>query len=168
MDAPKIMGFENPGDQKFKVSLRDWNATKLAMWRGKTLSDIVVRQALELVGHCRHSPGCPGSENETEPCFSSTLNEDGSVKTPGCPDRELRMSALVILNAARQLSPVDARRPSDPFYAPSREYYSELIAEFMATQLENEMLRRALQEAGVEPPSPPATQAEAPPQIGQS
>jgi len=61
----------------------------------------------------------------------------------GCPDREIRMSALVILNAARQHSPTDATKPSDgPYFAPSREYFSEVLSSLHAAQVENQELRK--------------------------
>jgi hypothetical protein len=66
------------------------------------------------------------------------------------------MSTLVILNAARMFAPFDARRAaSDPYFAPSREYFSEMIAELGATQIEIEVLRATLRDAGLEVPTPP-------------
>ena len=64
------------------------------------------------------------------------------------------MSALVILNAARQLAPANARKPAQPFFAPSREYYSEVMAALGTSQIENEMLRGLLHEAGIPVPVP--------------
>jgi hypothetical protein len=160
--ADKIMGFEVPGDQKVSVPGRDWNAMKLALWRSRAAWEIAAREAAEILDRCRHVDGCPGEEDETEPCPGPTVtfSEEGGISTqvlgPVCPDRELRMSALVILNAARQLAPTIARRPADTaYYAPSREYFSEVLAELATTQTENAMLREALRAAGVEPPSPP-------------
>jgi hypothetical protein len=73
--------------------------------------------------------GCAGKTSETSPCL------------PDCPDRELRASALVILNAARQFAPLDARRQADgPYYAPSRESFSETMAELGACQFEIDAL----------------------------
>lgn len=158
MDAAKLMGYEIPGDKKVAVSVRDWNAQKLALWRSKGFSEIVVREALGILERCRHKPGCPGAQNEAEPCLTSSfVRDEGSaseVVVEGCPDREQRMSALVIVNAARQLAPEDARKPADePFYAPSREYYSEVIAALGAAQIENEMLRAVIREAGLTAPT---------------
>lgn len=62
----------------------------------------------------------------------------------GCPDRELRMSALVILNAARQHAPVDAARPVDEYFAPSREYFSSVLSSLAAAQIEIEELREKI------------------------
>lgn len=128
----KMLGFDNPGDQKVSVYVRDWNAQKLALWRSKSGWQIAARQAAEIVVGCRHAEGCPGKVFETEPCFSD------------CPDREFRMSALVILNAARMHAPIDARKvASETYFAPTRERYSELIAELLATQAELEAFRAA-------------------------
>lgn len=158
----KMMGFEAPGDQKVPIPARDWNAMKLALWRSRAAWEIAAHAATEILDHCRHVDGCPGLEDETAPCPGPTItfNEEGGssaqVLGPACADRELRMSALVILNAARQLAPVIARRPADAaYYAPSREYFSEVLAELTATQTENAVLREALRAAGVEPPAPP-------------
>jgi hypothetical protein len=160
MEAAKLMAYDIPGDQKVPVTVRDWNAQKLALWRSRGFSEIAVREALEIVERCKHKEGCPGAESETEPCIApSYVKSDASeVLVEGCPDREQRMSALVLLNAARQLAPTDARRPADErFFAPSREYYSEVMAALGASQIENEMLRALLAEAGIAAPEPMAT-----------
>jgi hypothetical protein len=161
MKTDKMMGFEVPGDQKVAVPARDWNAMKLALWRSRSGWEIVAREAAEILDRCRHLPGCPGIEDETAPCPGPTITFDevggssAQVLGPACADRELRMSALVILNAARQLAPAVARRPADAvYYAPSREYFSEVLTELTATQTENAVLREALRAAGVEPPPP--------------
>jgi hypothetical protein len=147
-----MMGIESPGDQKVPITVRDWSALRLALWRSKVAWEIAAREAAAIAARCAHAEGCAGREVETEPC----RNE--------CPDREQRMSALVVLNAARQFAPVDARRLADgPYFAPSREYFSETLADLTATQLENEFLREALRAAGVQPPTtlpaslPPST-----------
>lgn len=144
MQPRKMMGFVTPGDQKIPVSVRDWNGMKLALWRSKVAWDIAERTAAEILERCDHEPGCAAQQDETEPC------------APGCIDRELRMSTLVILNAARMFAPIDARQPAaGPYMAPSREYFSEIVAELGATQLELDVLRKVLFEAGIEPPTPP-------------
>jgi hypothetical protein len=86
-------------------------------------------------------PMCPGKTSEVEPCFS------------GCVDREKRLSANVILAAVRQLTAaVNARKPADaPYYAPTREYFSETLSALAAAQAEIEILRKALQREGVDP-----------------
>jgi len=161
MEAAKLMGYETPGDQKVPVSVRDWNAQKLALWHSRGLAEIAIREALGILSGCKHRDGCPGAESETEPCFSPTYskageNSESEVLTEGCPDREQRISALVILNAARQLAPADARKPAEPYFAPSREYYSDVMAALGATEIENEMLRALLRDAGIAVPEPMA------------
>jgi len=139
-----MMGFENPGDQKVPVSVRNWNALKLALWRNKVSWEIVKHGTVEILERCQHAEGCAGEKNETEPCLGS------------CPDREVRMSALVILNTARARVPEDARKPAEgTYFAPSREYFSEVLVELETTRMENEALREALRRAGVVVPSPP-------------
>ncbi|KKM80151.1 hypothetical protein LCGC14_1342780 [marine sediment metagenome] len=158
MDAAKLMGFETPDDKKVPVSIRDWNAQKLALWRSRGLAEIATREALEILNRCKHRDGCPGVESDTEPCFAPAYKKDedsvSEVLIEGCPDREQRMSALVILNAARQLAPADARKPAQPYFAPSREYYSEVMAALGVSQIENEMLRALLCEADIQVPEP--------------
>lgn len=161
MDPKKLMGYETPGDKKVPISAREWHAMKLALWRSRSLSEIVIREASEIIDRCKHSEECPGAQEESEPCLASTVEYTGNseVITDGCPDREQRMSALVILNAARQLSPADARKPSaEPYFAPSREYFSEVLAEFATMQIENDMLRAKLREAGVPEPARNSTE----------
>lgn len=164
------MGFENPGDQKIPVTFRDWGAMKLALWRSKTAWEIAKREATAILNRCAHTEGCPAFQDETQPCLSDRYEKspqelsesDGEYLVrpgvrvqEGCPDRELRMSALVVLNAARMFAPVDVRRPADgPYFAPSREYFSEVLADLSASQVELELLRTALREAGVPLPSP--------------
>ena len=145
MQPGKMMGFETPGDQRVPISVRDWNGMKLALWRSKYAWDIAARAASEIVDGCRHTEGCAGEHIETEPCLSS------------CPDREARMSALVVLNAARMFAPIEARRPADqPYFAPSREYFSEVMAELATTQIERDVLLDALRATGAATtPSPP-------------
>lgn len=141
-DPVRWMGYEVPGDQPVKVPARDWEATKLALWRSRVAWQIAQRAAAEMVERCRHAPDCAGALSETEPCVAT------------CPDREQRMSALVILNAARQFAPVNARHPAEqPYYAPSREYFSEVIAELAAAQAELEALRGTVITAPAEEPA---------------
>jgi hypothetical protein len=154
MHPHKMMGYEVPGDQKVPVPIRDWNAMKLALWRSKVAWEIAMRQAIEILGRCDHAEGCPGKDDEGEPCLLDrySTEKDGTqvLIERGCPDRELRMSALVILNAGRQFAPVDARRPADaPYFAPSREYFSEVMASLVSAQTELEALRAKL---GTPPP----------------
>lgn len=177
MDPRKLMGFNIPGDQKIPVSVRDWNAMKLALWRSKTAWEIAAREAIAILNRCEHVETCPAVEDETKPCISEiyaksraqnmdeTDEEYSKLEAvrvqEGCPDRELRMSALVVLNASKMCAPVDARRPaSEPYFAPSREYYSEVMAELGVAQIELEMLREALRAAGVPMPTPSAELAE--------
>lgn len=142
--AQKMMGFESPSDQKVAIRVGDWQALKLALWRSKVAWEIAAHQAEETISRCEHVAECPGEKNETEPCRSQ------------CPDREQRMSALVILNAARMHAPINARKPAEGMYfAPSREYFSETLASLAALQVENELLHEALRQAGIDPPSPP-------------
>jgi hypothetical protein len=136
MNQQKMMGFQTPDDQRVSIVVRDWNAMKLALWRSRTAWEIVGREAATILGRCDHVADCEGKDNEKSPCL------------PGCIDRELRMSALVILNAARMFAPIAHRPANAPYIAPSREYFSEVVAELAATQLENEKLREALQGTG--------------------
>ncbi len=151
MQPRKMMGFTSPGDQRVPIPVRDWNGLKLALWRSKVAWGIVEGQAEEILGRCEHSDGCPAVHDETQPCVSE------------CPDRELRMSALVILNAARMFASIDARRPaSEPYIAPSREYFSEIVAELGAAQMELEVLRGMIRAVGLPLPDPPPHDAATP------
>lgn len=130
MDHKKMQGYESPDDKKVPIQVGHWNAMKLALWRSKYAWEIAVRQAELIVEACHHFDDCPAISNETAICH------------PGCPDREIRMSALVILNAARQFIPVEAiRLVKQPYYAPSREHFSEVLGELAATQAELEAIR---------------------------
>jgi len=112
------------------VDNRVWFGQKLALWRSKVAWDIAVKQAAEIVIRCSHMKGCPAETVETEPCLAD------------CPDREIRMSALVILNAARDFAPSNAAKiTSQSYLAPSREYFSAIVAELAACQAELATLR---------------------------
>lgn len=126
----RMMGLDAPSDQKVAIRIRDWNALKLAVWRSRVGWEIVAREATEIVRRCLHAPGCLGATDDSAPC----LND--------CADREQRMSALVVLNATRLLAPFDASQPAtEPYMAPSRELYAEIIAELAATQIELDAYR---------------------------
>ena len=124
----QMMGFEPPADRKISISVRDLNALKLAAWRSRVAFDIIAKQSADIVARCEHAAGCPGIALETEPC------------APDCRDREIRMSALVALNAARRFAPVNANsvQSQEQYFAPSREYYSEILATLAAAQCELE------------------------------
>jgi hypothetical protein len=114
------------------VDNRVWFGQKIALWRCKVAWDIAAKQAAEIVARCSHMTGCPAVAVESEPCLTD------------CPDREFRMSALVILNAARQFAPPSATKVAQqPYSAPTREYFSEIVAELAACQAELEKLRGA-------------------------
>jgi hypothetical protein len=140
----QMLGLEDPGDKKVGVRVRDWNALKLAAWRNRVGWGAIEDRAIEIIERCKHSEGCAGKEDASEPCQST------------CPDRELRMDALVMLNAARTCAPTDARKPAEgsSYFAPSREYFSEVLSELAAAQIENAALRMALKSRGIDPPSP--------------
>lgn len=128
MNQQKMMGLAP--EKKVPVDARVWAAQKLALWRSKVGWDIAAKQAAEIVARCRHAGECAGAKDEGEPCAAD------------CPDREVRMSALVVLSAARQFAPVSAPKlAAEPYSMPSREYVSALVAELAACQAELEMLR---------------------------
>ena len=128
MDNAKLQGFVSPDDKKVPVPIRHWEGMKRRLWHSKIAWEIALREANNLLGRGAHMEGCEAKTVETAPCL------------PDCPDRELRMSALVILNAARQFGPLDAIRSEGPYFAPSREHFSEVISELGACQAELEAL----------------------------
>jgi hypothetical protein len=138
----QMLGFDDPGAKKVPVSVRDWNGLKLALWRSKVSWEIVKLAATDILSRCQHAEGCLAEKNETEPCLRT------------CPDREVRMSALVTLNAARTCSPATAVKPAEHYFAPSREYFSEVLTELETTKLENEVMHEMLRQAGIVMPSP--------------
>lgn len=132
MDAQerRRLGLETDGDKRVTISVRHWDALRLALWRSQFAWEAVLPQARQLLDGCGHAEGCPGIESDTEPCGLD------------CADRERRLSALVIIAAAKQFAPVDARRPSDgPYIAPSRERFCEIMAALAVAQLELDVLR---------------------------
>jgi len=144
MDNEKLMGFVSPDDKKIAVPIRHWDGMKRRLWHSKIAWEVAMKEATALLGRCAHMEGCSAKTDETVSCL------------PDCPDRELRMSALVILNAARQFAPLNAIRSEGPYYAPSREHFSEVISELGACQAELEALdpdgsRRLALRASTEP-----------------
>lgn len=168
MDPKQVMGFETPDDKKMPVRLGDWNAMKRAMWRSKMGWERVAEEAEKILADCKHADGCPALHDETASCLGggidlssipvtvdavaatdepAPLRMAGKVDTRpnACPDREKRLSALVILNAARQFAEIDARQPAEGHYfAPSREHYSAVMSELGATQIALDELRAQL------------------------
>jgi hypothetical protein len=125
----KMLGLDTEADKLVTLPVRHWEALKLALWRSRVAWDAVLPQARLLLEHCGHVAGCPGLESEIEPCG------------PHCPDRERRLSVLVILAACRQFGPVDVHKPADaPYIAPSRERFSEVLAALTVAQAELEAL----------------------------
>lgn len=150
MDAVqrRMLGIDTDGDKRIVIAVRHWEALRLALWRSQFAWEAVLPQARLLLEQCGHAAGCPATQSESTPCG------------PECPDRERRLSALVILAAAKQFAPVDARRPNDGrFVAPSRERYSEVMAALAVAQAELDALRA--QGQAVTPPPQDAT----PPQL---
>jgi len=156
MDNSKLMGFVSPDDKKIAVPIRHWEGMKRRLWYSKVAWDIALKEATGLLDRCAHMEGCAGKTSETAPCLFD------------CPDRELRMSALVILNAARQFAPLEAIQANGPYFAPSREHFSEVISELGACQVELEALdpdgsKRLALRASTEPKA--VTTLAAPPQL---
>lgn len=152
MDPQKMMGYTIPADRPVSIPARDYHAMKLALWRSKAGWEIAMREAKAILDRCAHLEGCPAKNSETEQCFGAIRYDSTEEPELGCPDRELRMSALVVLNAGRMFAPVDARRIStEPYVAPSREYFSEVIATLVTAQAELE----AFASLGGHPPIPP-------------
>jgi hypothetical protein len=139
MNQDKLMGLESPGDQKIPVQARTWDATRRALWRSKVAWDIALREANAILARCRHVEDCPAQSDETAVCQmpQPASKKPRRAATNGCPDRELRLSMLVILNAAREFAPLNASRLAEgPYFAPSREHFSNVIAELAACQAE--------------------------------
>lgn len=123
-----LMGLDP--EPRTPIDNRVWFGTKLALWRSQVAWEITFKQTAEILGRCAHMTGCPAESTETEPCLAD------------CPDREIRMSALVILNAARQFAPINASKlANQPYTSPSREYFSGIVGQFAACQAELETLR---------------------------
>jgi len=146
----RLLGLETDADKVVTISIRHWEAMRLALWRSKVAWDAVEPQALLLLEQCAHVDGCPGAKDRFAPCG------------PHCPDRERRLSALVILAAARQFAPVQARKPEAAYIAPSREHFSEVLAELTVVRAELDALRA---QGHTVTPSP---NGDTPPQLKES
>lgn len=141
MDPKKLMGFETEADKKVALRSGDFYAMKLALWRSKVSWEIAVREAKSILDQCSHNEGCPAKTDEAGVCLSDVY-ENQQLVSVGCPDREKRLSSLVILNAARRFAPLDAKKLADaPYFAPSREHFSAVLGELAATQAELAELR---------------------------
>ncbi len=123
------LGIETDGDRRVAISVRHWDALRLALWRSKVAWEAVLPQARLILEQCGHAAGCPGITSESETCG------------PDCPDRERRLSALVILAAAKPFQQIDVRGPESRFIAPSRERYSEVMAALAVAQAELDAFR---------------------------
>jgi hypothetical protein len=128
IDQRQTLGLDP--EKKVQIDTRVWFGQKLALWRSLVAWDIAFKRATEIIARCRHAEDCPGATDEQESCLES------------CPDRDNRLDALVILNAARQFAPISGSKlANQPYLPPSREYFSDVIAQLAACQAELEVLR---------------------------
>lgn len=107
-------------DEKVPVSVRVWEGMRRSLARLMLTCAQMKREGDEMLSRCRHAPGCPGEKSELEACLAD------------CPDREWRLSALVIrANAGAHVGAFRLPRvgPDDILAPPSREFLDRMIAE---------------------------------------
>lgn len=136
-----LLGFEP--DHKVTIDSRHWESLKRIVWRMKTSWGFVGNESADLVASCRHTDGCPGAKSDSETCLRS------------CPDRQTRLSALVILANSREFEKVTAPTPTKVsgagYMPPTREFFDSLLSDLVAAQSENEFIKNLLIESvGVE------------------
>lgn len=146
MNRREMLGYETQDDKRVPVTVRDWQAMRRAIWRSAKGWEIVANTAQEIIDACDHVDECPGLEDDTAECLRDRY-EAGVKVADGCRDRELRASASVILAAALTHAPRDVHKPTDEYFAPSREYFSEILSQLHVYQLEIEDLRAELARA---------------------
>jgi len=155
MDPKKMLGFETEADKRVPIRAGDFLAMKLALWRSRVSWEIVMQRAQEILDTCEHLDGCPGASDDAKACIPDVHDAKcPSIADPsadclpeckhGCRDREIRLSALVMLAAARQFAPLDAKKLADaPYFAPSREHYAAVLGELAQAQAELAAIRGA-------------------------
>jgi hypothetical protein len=144
-----MLGFQPEG--KVTIDVRHWDALRRIVWRMKTSWGFVENECNAIIATCRHVDGCRGAVDSTETCH------------PQCPDRQTRLSALVILANAREFARADVHKPGANYIPPTREYFDALVSDLATAEYTLEEVRRKVADA-VEPtlPAPTTNGSEAP------
>jgi hypothetical protein len=126
----KLQGFVE--DEKIEVSTAWLEAMRRSLARVMLTCEQISYECGEMLTRCVHSPECPGKSDETVPC------------EPHCPDREWRLSALVIRRNCQQhvekVGKVTLPRTADGILLPPpREFIEHIVAQ-------NELLSAKLEE----------------------
>ncbi len=149
-----MLGFQP--DAKVTIDARHWEALRRIVWRMKVAWGFVEQECLALVATCRHVDGCRGAVESTEPCRAE------------CPDRQTRLSALVVLANAREFARADARKPGASYIPPTREYFDAIVSDLVAAEVALDEVRRKVVAAtelvpALTEPAPPPALTDGPP-----
>jgi len=159
MSSPQdqILGFQP--ESKVSIDARHWESLKRIVWRMKTSWGFVESECRDLIASCQHAEGCLGADDIREPCLSS------------CPDRQTRLSALVIYANAREFISVNAPKPTSieggGYIPPTREFFDLVLSELVVAHAELDDMKKLIQESGATLPptvSPPVLPPKSEPQ----
>lgn len=111
-----------PKVEKVSIDVRQWRALRRQMVRMVLGWRIADREMALVLAGCRHDAGCPAREDRTQSCLST------------CPDRETRLSALVVKHNAELYSMHGETLPKhgDDYRPPPREYFDAIVSELEA------------------------------------
>ena len=95
----------------------------------------VESECRDLVASCKHAEGCLGATDIRESCL------------PSCPDRQTRLSALVIYANAREFTKVEAQKPTSieggGYIPPTREFFDLVLSDLAAAETELAEMKKA-------------------------
>jgi hypothetical protein len=114
----KLQGFQ--ADEKVAVKVRTWEGIRRTLANMMETAVQVVRECDEQLERCKHAPGCTAQGGLVDPC------------PPECPDREFRLSALVIrANFARYVGMYTLPKGNSEGVTlpPAREFLDQMISE---------------------------------------
>ena len=140
------------------IDARRWKALRRQMLRMVLGWRNTQREARRILDSCRHASGCEGAADPSRPCLAS------------CPDREGRLSALVILgNADEHVMFASAlpRKLDNDYSPPARETWDALVAELEVVRAGRDVIADVEEyiaaNQGVDvAPAPPADRGEQP------
>jgi len=123
--SDQLLGFQ--AEEKVTIDAKRWQGVRRQLVRLVIGWRYAEKEASRILEVCRHAEGCLGASDRSKPCL------------PACPDREMRLSALVIQRNAEQYAMVRETlglplRVEGEFHPPSRETWDAVISEIEAAR----------------------------------
>jgi hypothetical protein len=134
--SDQLLGFQKP--EMVSVDAKKWQAVRRQLVRLVIGWRYAAKESGRILETCRHADGCRAAAGDhTAPCL------------PACPDREVRLSALVIAHNAelyamlRETMGLPLRVDGD-FHPPSRETWDAVVSELEAVREGKDVLNEIM------------------------